>query len=128
MRRLFNSSILSSISLLTCSKTGSTIPTSRLFLTNHSCSKRLQLILATYVPDWGIILRSPSFSRLTIASLAGVLETLYLTAIFCALIESPGTSLKFMISYFNFSYVSSFNDFSITLRPFLYYEPACYIY
>lgn len=30
---------------------GSTIPTSRLFLTNHSCSKRLQLILATYVPD-----------------------------------------------------------------------------
>ena len=39
-------------------------------------------------------LNEDTYEKLTIASLAGVLETLYLTAIFCALIESPGTSLK----------------------------------
>ena len=32
--------------------------------------------------------------------------------------ESPGKTSKFIISYFNFSYVSSFNDFSIKLQPF----------
>ena len=45
-------------------------------------------------------------------------DTSYLKAIFWALIESPGSSLKFIISYFNFSYVSSFNDFSIAVQPF----------
>ena len=43
----FRIAILSSSSLSAFSKTASTMPISRLFLTNHSCAERLQLIHAT---------------------------------------------------------------------------------